>query len=249
LKSWLLKETLFSGKIYVTYSEVNAFYTRAEASLPLPGFIRRNIGGEPERPRKVGSNRRFMNRRLRNALKGLTAPDDDRRRRAMEPFVRETFQIFIRYLYRYLGNEVECEDVLEDVYADIWENPDRLQEVDSERQLLRTVYLYYMRKRLREVYRRMNRHLYLSQNDLTNLTAPELGTLDTMSQSELKHALGRALGRLKARERRTIELWLEGMSVRAIANELKTTVGAVKMLKFRTILKLKEMMSEYCPEE
>ena len=31
------------------------------------------------------------------------------------------------------------------------------------------------------------------------------------------------------------------MSMRAIANELKTTVGAVKMLKFRTILKLKEL--------
>ncbi len=182
-------------------------------------------------------------------MKGLTAPDDDRRRRAMEPFVRETFQMFIRYLYRYLGNEVECEDVLEDVYGDIWENPDRLRDVDGERQLLRTVYLYYMRKRLREVYRRMNRHLYLSQNDLSNLTAPELGTLDTMSQSELKQALGRALERLKARERRAIELWLEGMSVRAIANELKTTVGAVKMLKFRTILKLKKMMSEYCHDQ
>jgi RNA polymerase sigma-70 factor (ECF subfamily) len=167
----------------------------------------------------------------------------------MEPFVRETFQMFIRYLYRYLGNEVECEDVLEDVYGDIWENPDRLWDVESERYLLRTVYLYYMRKRLREVYRRMNRHLYLSQKDLTSLTAPELGTLDTMSQSELKQALGRALERLKARERRAIELWLDGMSVRAIANELKTTVGAVKMLKFRTILKLKKMMSEYCHEE
>ena len=138
-------------------------------------------------------------------MKGLTAPDDDRRRRAMEPFVRETFQMFIRYLYRYLGNEVECEDVLEDVYGDIWEKPDRLRDVDSERQLLRTVYLYYMRKRLREVYRRMNRHLYLSQNDLTNLTAPEMGLLDTMSQSELKHALSRGLGRLKARERRAID--------------------------------------------
>jgi RNA polymerase sigma factor (sigma-70 family) len=190
-----------------------------------------------------------MNRRLRNALKGLNAPDVDRRRRAMEPFVRETFGVFIRYLYRYLGNEVECEDVLEDVYADIWENPDRLRDVETERQLLRTVYLYYMRKRLREVYRRMNRHLYLSQKDLTNLTAPELGLLDTMSQSELKEALGKALGRLKARERRAIELWLQGMSVRAIANELKTTVGAVKMLKFRTILKLKEMMSEYCHDQ
>jgi len=167
----------------------------------------------------------------------------------MEPFVRETFGIFIRYLYRYLGNEVECEDVLEDVYADIWENPSHLRDVESERQLLRTVYLYYMRKHLREVYRRMNRHLHLAQKDLMDLTAPELGLLDTLSQSELKQALGRAMGRLKARERRAIELWLEGMSVRAIANELKTTVGAVKMLKFRTILKLKEMMSEYCHDQ
>lgn len=190
-----------------------------------------------------------MNRRLRNALKGLNTQDVDRRRRAMEPFVRETFQVFIRYLYRYLGNEVECEDVLEDVYADIWENPDRLRDVESERQLLRTVYLYYMRKHLREVYRRMNRHLYLAQKDLSNLTSPDLGLLDTMSQSELKEALGKAMGRLKARERRAIELWLQGMSVRSIANELKTTVGAVKMLKFRTILKLKEMMSEYCHDQ
>jgi RNA polymerase sigma factor (sigma-70 family) len=190
-----------------------------------------------------------MNRRLRNALKGLNAPDVDRRRRAMEPFVRETFGIFIRYLYRYLGNEVECEDVLEDVYADIWESPNRLRDVESEQQLLRTVYLYYMRKRLREVYRRMNRRLYITQKDVMNLTAPEPGLLDTMSQTELKQALNRAMGRLKARERRAIELWLHGMSVRAIANELKTTVGAVKMLKFRTLLKLKEMMSEYYHEE
>jgi len=187
-----------------------------------------------------------MNRRLRNALKGLTAPDVERRRRAMEPFVRATFDSFIRCLYRYLGNEVECEDVLEDVYADIWENPQRLRNVTTEKELLRTVYLYYMRKRLREVYRRMNRHLYLSQKDLTNLTAPELGVLETMSQTELEQALRRALGRLKARERRAIELWMEGMSSRAIANELKTTVGAVKMLKFRTMLKLKKMLSEYC---
>jgi RNA polymerase sigma factor (sigma-70 family) len=189
-----------------------------------------------------------MDRRLRNALKGLTAPDVERRRRAMEPFVRATFDSFIRYLYRYVGNEVECEDILEDVYADIWEDPERLRNVASERELLRTVYLYYMRKRLREVYRRMNRHLYLPQKDLTNLVAPDLGSIEEMSQSELRQALDRALGRLKARERRAIELWMEGMSSRAIANDLKTTVGAVKMLKFRTMLKLKKMLGEYCHE-
>jgi RNA polymerase sigma factor (sigma-70 family) len=188
----------------------------------------------------------MMNRQLRNALKGLTAPDAERRRRAMEPFVRATFDSFIRYLYRYLGNEVECEDVLEDVYADIWENPERLRNVTTERELLRTVYLYYMRKRLRRVYRRMNRHLYLAQKDMENLVAPELGTLEMLSRTELRGALAQALGRLKARERKAIELWMDGMSSRAIANELKTTVGAVKMLKFRTILKLKKMLGDYC---
>ncbi|HUV65808.1 MAG TPA: RNA polymerase sigma factor [Sedimentisphaerales bacterium] len=187
-----------------------------------------------------------MNRRLRNALKGLTVADGDRRRRAMEPFVRATFDMFIRYLYRYLGNEVECEDVLEDVYADIWENAERLRHVATERELLRTVYMYYMRKHLREVYRRMNRHLYLPQKDLENLTAPELGILETMSQIEMEQVLHRAMGRLKARERRAVELWMEGYSSRAIANELRTTVGAVKMLKFRTTLKLKSMLNEYC---
>jgi RNA polymerase sigma factor (sigma-70 family) len=185
------------------------------------------------------------NRRLRKALKGLLVPDLERRRRAMEPFVRATFQGFMRYLYRYLGNEVECEDVLEEVYADIWENADHLRNVNNEKELLRTVYLYYMRKRLREVYKRKNRHLYLSQTDLNNLMAPELGVLEVLSQSELQDAIRKTLGKLKARERKAIELWMQGFSNRAIANELKTTVGAVKMLNFRTILKLKKMLFEH----
>lgn len=187
-----------------------------------------------------------MDRRLRKVLKGLLDKDIEQRRRAMEPFVRATFQGFMRYLYRYLGNEVECEDVLEEVYADIWEDAEHLRNVKNEKELLRTVYLYYMRKRLREVYRRINRNLHLPQNDLNNLIAPELGALEVMSQIELHQVIGKTLGKLKARERRAIQLWMEGMSNRAIANELKTTVGAVKMLKFRAILKLKKLLNEYC---
>jgi len=190
-----------------------------------------------------------MNKRLRKALEGLLDPDLERRRRAMEPFVRATFETFIRYLYRYLGNEVECEDVLEDVYADIWQNPEKLRNVSNEKELRRTVYLYYMRKRLREVYRRLNRYLCLSQNDLKNLTAPELGMLEMMSREELKETLHRTLARLKTRERRAIQLWMDGMSNRAIANDLKTTVGAVKMLKFRTLLKLRKMLKEHSTDE
>jgi RNA polymerase sigma factor (sigma-70 family) len=190
-----------------------------------------------------------MDKRLRNALKGLTDIDIERRRRAMEPFERATFDEFKKVLYHHLGNETECEDVLEDVYADIWEKPDYLRNVTNEKELVRTVYLYYMRRRLREVYRRMNRHLHLSQTDLKNLVAPNLGILEMMGQSELRQVLRRLLNRLKARERRAIELWMQGMSNRAVANDLKTTVGAVKMLEFRTILKLREMFRGYCRED
>jgi RNA polymerase sigma factor (sigma-70 family) len=182
----------------------------------------------------------MIDRRLQNAIKELTAGDEDKRRRAMEPFVWATFHTFIRHLYRYLGNEVECEDVLEDVYADIWENPKYLENVSSEQGLLTTVYLYYMRRRLREVYKRKNRHL--SQDGLCQLVAPEAGSFEALSQIELNEILYLAMDKLKARERRAVELWMEGMSNRGIAVEFRTTVGAVKMLKFRAMLKLKKLM-------
>ena len=190
-----------------------------------------------------------MDKQLRNALKGLTTEDLDRRRRSMEPFVRATFSMFSRCIYRYLGNEVECEDVLEDVYADIWEDARRLAHVTTEKELVRTVYLYYMRKRLRQVYRRLNRNLCLSQECLMGLVAPDLGVLELASESELTQLLKRGMAKLKARERKAVELWAEGMSNRAIAGELKTTVGAVKMLLYRTLMKLRKNMSHYACED
>ncbi|MBP8305432.1 MAG: sigma-70 family RNA polymerase sigma factor, partial [Phycisphaerae bacterium] len=197
-----------------------------------------------------GSNRGInpMNRQLRNALRGLAAEDLGRRRRAMEPFVRSTFGLFAKCLYRYLGNEVECEDILEDVYADIWESPERVCRATSEKELVRTVYLYYMRKHLRQVYRRLHRTVALPDGDLLDAVAPQQGILDAVSQSEIQEVVRQALGRLKARERRAVEMWSEGLSYRAIANELETTVGAAKMLLYRTLIKLRETLSEYAYE-
>ena len=185
-----------------------------------------------------------MNKQLKNALKDIISDDPAKRRRAMEPFVRTTFGMFIKCLYRHLGNEVLCEDVLEDVYADIWEKPVYLRDINNEKHLVRRVYLYYMRKRLREVYRRINRNLRLPQEYLKNLIAPDVNALEFLTHIELKETLRKALNKLKARERKAVELWMEGLSYRAIANELKTTVGAAKMLEYRTMLKLRKMLNQ-----
>jgi RNA polymerase sigma factor (sigma-70 family) len=185
-----------------------------------------------------------MNRQLRNALRGLATEDLGRRRRAMEPFVRATFGLFAKCLYRYLGNEVECEDILEEVYAEIWENPGRICQIDNESQLVRTVYLYYMRKHLRQTYRRLNRSVPLPEGDLFEVMAPQEGVLEVLSQAELREMVVAALGRLKARERRAVEMWSQGLSHRAIAAELKTTIGGAKMLLYRTLIKLREMLGK-----
>ena len=240
----MLINRCFRAIISVTFRQFGAFYKWDGTFVERLLWQSKGHGT----PNTGITKRQAMDRRLRKALEGLLDPDIERRRRAMEPFVRATFDRFIRYLYRYLGNEVECEDVLEDVYADIWEDPERLRNVTNDKLLVKTVYLYYMRKRLREVYRRRNRNSGLSQSDLKNLMAPDLGIIETMSQDELKEALARTLGRLKSRERKAIQLWMDGMSNRAIANELRTTVGAVKMLKFRTLLKLRKMLPEYARE-
>ena len=187
-----------------------------------------------------------MDKQLKNALKGLCTDDVEKRRRAMDPFVRATFNVFMRCLYRYLGNEVECEDVLEDVYADIWEKPDKLRDITTDKQLRRTVYLYYMRKRLRQVYRRLNRNMPLSQECLMGLVAPQMDAYETASETELVEIVNKGLHKLKPRERRAVELWSQGMSNRVIAGELETTVGAVKMLLYRTMIKLRKITKNYC---
>jgi len=189
-----------------------------------------------------------MKRQLRNALRGLATEDLGRRRRAMEPFVRSTFGPFVKCLYRYLGNEVECEDILEDVYADIWESPNRVCQATNEKELVRTVYLYYMRKHLRQTYRRLNRNAALPDGDLFSVVAPQQDIVEAMSQAELQQIVYQALGQLKARERRAVEMWTGGLSNRAIANELRTTVGAVKMLLYRTLVKLRRMLGAYAPD-
>jgi hypothetical protein len=46
-----------------------------------------------------------------------------------------------------------------------------------------------------------------------------------------------------------VEMWSEGLSHRAIANELRTTIGGAKMLLYRTLIKLREMLGSQAGEK
>lgn len=160
----------------------------------------------------------------------------------MEPFVRATFSRFFQYLYRYVGNEVDCEDVLEQVYADIWEDPSRIVQASNNSELLRLVYLYYMRRHLRQLFFRRTKARSISPEVLAEAIAPQRPVLEGLCDQELRQALHLALSRLKGRQRQAIDMWCQGLSNRAIANRLGTTIGATKMLLHRGLLRLRQAL-------
>lgn len=186
-----------------------------------------------------------IDKTLRKAIKDLIAPDIETRRRAMDKFDRATYDRFYWYVYRHLGNEVDSVDVLQNVYLGIWKNPERLRDVRTWGQLLGTVYYYYARGLFRSVYLDRKRHSLLQEETLESLLPEEPSVIEEIEQKELCQLVGENLKKLPALDRKCIKLfWMEGKSYRAIANELKTTVGAVKMRHHRAILKLRRMFRD-----
>jgi RNA polymerase sigma factor (sigma-70 family) len=186
-----------------------------------------------------------MNRKLRKALQGLQDPNMENRRKVMKTFVEATYEIFIRCLYRNIGNVDECEDILQEVYTNIWENPSHLRNVENGGHFLKTVYLYYMRSPLRKAYTRINRSPNLDGQYRKRMIQPELEPSDVLDKEELNEALYRMINLLANREKTCIRLWLQGFSFWAIAREMKISVGAAKMLYYRTIKKLGDFFDDY----
>ena len=185
-----------------------------------------------------------IDKTLRKAIKEMMAPDIESRRRAMDAFERATYNRFYWYVYRYLGNEVESVDVLQNLYLGIWEKPERLRNVASWSQLLGTVYYYYARGLFRSVYRNKKRRFFLLEKTLESLLPNEPSIIEKIEQKELCELVRQKLKKLSALDRKCIKLWMKGASYRQISIEVKTTVGAVKMRISRAFLKLRRMFDD-----
>jgi len=167
----------------------------------------------------------------------------------MDAFERATYNRFYWYVYSYLGNEVDIVDVLQNVYLGIWEKPERLRNVASWRQLLGTVYYYYARGLFRSVYIYKKRYSPLPEETLESLLPKEPSVIEKIEQKELCELIRQQLKKFPTLDRKCINLWMKGASYRAIANELKTTVGAVKMRTSRAFLKLRRAFDDDNPED
>jgi RNA polymerase sigma-70 factor (ECF subfamily) len=147
-------------------------------------------------------------------------------------------------LCRILGDRNEAEEVLQEVFLQVWREARRY---DPNRSSPRGWLLLIARSRaldrLRGTAARRRREDEVARGDAARTVAP-LGT-SRLEHGESRQRIGSALGRLPPEQRRVIELaFYEGLTQTQIAEFLGAPLGTVKSRALLAMKKLREMLRE-----
>lgn len=152
---------------------------------------------------------------------------------------------------RILCDQQAAEDVLSEVFWEIWQNPERY---DSSRSSPQTYILLIARSRAIDRLRSLGRKgslvvdnlaPYLESNSVDPIGSPE----DKISTKEESQLVRTALGRLNVTEREVLELsFFEGLSHQQIADRLQSPLGTVKSRIRQGLSHLRAKLSSTFPE-
>ena len=146
-------------------------------------------------------------------------------------------------LVRILGDRAEAEEVLQEVFLQVWTQADRY---DAARSSPRGWLLMLARSRaldrLRRREARRRREEVSAEEDARLLVEPE-GT-ERLEAVERQSRVSSALGALSPEQRRCIELaFYEGLTHTQIAERLKAPLGTVKSRILLGMSKLRQVLS------
>lgn len=154
--------------------------------------------------------------------------------RAFEMLVLEYNLPLNSFVYRLVNDKDVTEDIVQDVFASVWINRNRLDFSNPISGYLyscaRNACLNFLHKSKR--YRHMDNHVLLSEDYTDALLIEE----------EVNRILTKAIEQLPPRMKEVISLSLEGLSQGEIAERMKVTISNVKNLKAQGLKRLKEIL-------
>jgi RNA polymerase sigma-70 factor (ECF subfamily) len=138
---------------------------------------------------------------------------------------------------RVLRNRSEAEDLLIDVFAEIWERRGRY---DPSRGSPRTYLVTLARSRAIDRKRRLPRPtIEVRPDDAVDLRSPSDKTIN----DERCAFMAKAIGQLDSSQRQAIELaFYDGLSHTEIASKLKKPLGTVKTYVRQGLIRLREIV-------
>lgn len=143
---------------------------------------------------------------------------------------------------RVLNNATEAEDVTQEVFLRLWNQPDRF---DPARGTLRSFLLAQSHARAVDAIRSLNSRRVREVNDAVKTARGEYDMQHEVWDLSITHHVARALGELPEEERRAIELaYFEGHTYVQVAEILNQPEGTVKSRIRNGMQRMRSVLSE-----
>lgn len=150
--------------------------------------------------------------------------------------------ILFSLLVRILSSREEAEDVLQEVFLQVWR---RAKDFDDARGRPFTWLVTLTRSRAIDRIRQLGARQRLADSAAQNSPDEASDAITDTLHSERKEIVARALAALPEEQRRTLNLaYFEGLTQSEIAEKLDTPLGTVKTRMRSGMIKLREHLGE-----
>lgn len=163
---------------------------------------------------------------------------------AFEWLFREYYQQLTRFAWRYVKSKAVAEEIIQDVYSDIWENRGELSLADSMRPYLYKVVRNRSLNHLKheEVKNRYDRQ-WLDQKE-----TPMIKYKDDQREQQIRVAINKAIEELPPRSKMTYKLHRhDGLTYEEIADVMDVSVKTVESQMTRTLKILRDQLAYLLP--
>ena len=164
--------------------------------------------------------------------------------RAFEVLFKEYYFHLARFAWRYVKSKAIAEEIVQEIFSDIWENREQWEITGSVRSYLyKTVKNrsldYLKHQRVRQKYD--SRWMDQKEN-------PTIEFEDEMRRRQIREAVRKAIEDLPPRSRMTYKLHrYDGLTYEEIAEVMEVSVKTVESQMTRTLKKLRERLSYLLP--
>ncbi len=150
-----------------------------------------------------------------------------------------------RYALRLVGDEMDAEDILQELYIRIWKRKDVYESLENKEAWCMTV----TRNLAIDSIRNSKKRQYTELSGATGISDKERNPFEQLAHDDTQAMLGEWLSKLPENQREALHLReIEGMTYKEIAEITKMSLEQVKSNIFRGRLALKALLEKNIEE-
>lgn len=154
--------------------------------------------------------------------------------KALEDFILKNSSLFFAFAYRYMKQDDEIEDLLQECYLKLWRDRKKTGTLSSP-----INYLFTMIKNgaLNKIDRNRKIDIGIAYD-----VSDDTDFYNNIIEAESNMIIAQAVSTLSSQSQEVLELVIAGKSLDEIATILNLSINSVKTVKYRAITKLSQIL-------